>query len=115
MSKLYSTIETLCKQQKINVTELCKQTKVSRAALSDLKQGRTKKLSSESLEKIAAYFGVTVNYLLQNTEIKPMLNELAMDGVTLMYDGAPIGEKTMEAFKASLEKAIAILEEEHGD
>ena len=46
-------------------------------------------------------------------DVEPMLNDLkskAAEGITLMYDGKPIDKKTMKAFEASLEAAIALLE-----
>ena len=61
---LYERIEALCKERGINVTEMCRQTEITRAKLSDLKMKRTKSLSAQTLAKIAGYFGVSVDYLL---------------------------------------------------
>lgn len=68
MDDLYSKIETLCKKHNTNVTIMCKEAGVSRSPLTDLKMGRSKSLSSETLSKIASYFGVSVDYLLGNEE-----------------------------------------------
>ena len=77
--------------------------------------------------KIANYFGITVEELLneekeksparseQENDIKEALTSMrqkALDGVTLMYDGEPIDEETMEAFEASLRFAIKVLEDQ---
>ena len=63
MSELYNKIAALCAEKGITVTELCRQCKISRASLSDLKVGRKKNLSTKNLSKIADYlrerFGVT--------------------------------------------------------
>lgn len=68
MDDLYSKIETLCKKHNTNVTIMCKEAGVSRSPLTDLKMGRSKSLSSETLSKIASYFGVSVDYLLGNEQ-----------------------------------------------
>lgn len=79
--------------------------------------------------KIANYFGITVEELMNDEdtknspaqteqendndikEILASMREKALEGVTLMYDGAPIDEETMEAFEASLRFAIKVLED----
>lgn len=66
MSTLYNRIETLCREHRVSVTTLSKDAGVSRASLSDLKMGRKQSLSAETLSKIGAYFGVSVDYLLGN-------------------------------------------------
>lgn len=66
MGNLYDKIEALCGEQGISITTMCKNAGISRAPLSDLKMGRSKILSSSTLSKIAAYFGVSVDYLLGN-------------------------------------------------
>ena len=42
---------------------MCTDSKVSRASLSDLKMGRKKALSAETLSKIAGHFGVPMDFL----------------------------------------------------
>lgn len=64
MSDLYKRIESLCLEKKISITTMCKESGASRASLSDLKVGRKQKLSADTLSKIAAYFGVSVDFLL---------------------------------------------------
>lgn len=64
MNTLYETIEQLCETQNINATRLCKSIGISRGILTDLKMGRKKMLAAETLSKIAAYFGVSVEYLM---------------------------------------------------
>lgn len=77
MSELYKNIETLCIRNKTNITVMCKESGASRGALSDLKVGRTQKLSTDTLTKIADYFGVSVDYLLgkENTKKAPAKQE----------------------------------------
>lgn len=72
MSDLYNRIEELCKTNNETITTMCKESGASRASLSDLKVGRKQNLSTETLSKIAAHFGVSVDYLLgQETKIAP--------------------------------------------
>ncbi len=66
MSNLYNNIEDLCRSKKITITEMCRNANVSRASLTDLKMGRKQSLSTETVSKIAAFFNVTVDYLLGN-------------------------------------------------
>lgn len=72
MSDLYNRIEKLCKDHNESITTMCKESGASRASLSDLKVGRKQSLSADTLSKIAAHFGVSVDYLLgKETEKAP--------------------------------------------
>ena len=72
MSNLYNRIEALCKSNNVSITTMCKESGASRASLSDLKVGRKQSLSAETLSKISAYFGITVDFLLgKETEKAP--------------------------------------------
>lgn len=64
MSDLYSNIHSLCEKEGIKDGTLCANIGIRRSFLSELKAGRTKSLSAEVLSKIAAYFNVSVDYLL---------------------------------------------------
>lgn len=64
MSDLYSNIHALCEKEGIKDGTLCGNIGIRRSFLSELKAGRTKSLSTEVLSKIAAYFNVSVDYLL---------------------------------------------------
>lgn len=68
MSDLYNRIESLCKDNGINITTMCKETGASRGSLTDLKAGRSVTLSQKALLKIADYFNVTVDYLISGTK-----------------------------------------------
>ena len=70
MYNMYETINRLCKESGISVSELCRNIRVSRSTLSELKLGRTKSLSSEITAKISNYFNVSVDYLLGESDIK---------------------------------------------
>lgn len=63
MSNLYENIEYMCKQNNINVTQLCAIVQVSRSAFSELKAGRSKDISSSNRKKVATFFNVDLEYL----------------------------------------------------
>ena len=64
LNDLYARIEALCQACQMNITAMCREIGVSRASLTDLKMGRTQNLSADTLRKIAAFFGVSVDYFL---------------------------------------------------
>lgn len=68
MCNMYEVIEDLCRSQGIRPGKLCTELGISRGILSDLKAGRTRRLSADNMAKISGYFGVTADYLLGNTE-----------------------------------------------
>lgn len=70
MCKMYGTIEALCEIRGIKPGKMCTELGISRGTMSDLKAGRTKKLSAENIEKISKYFGVSTDYLLTGEDTK---------------------------------------------
>jgi transcriptional regulator with XRE-family HTH domain len=64
MLNLYNRIAELCTQNNVSITTMCRESGVSRASLSDLKVGRKQGLSSDTLQKIASYFGVPSDYFI---------------------------------------------------
>lgn len=68
MCKMYGIIEALCATKGIKPGKMCADLGISRGVIGDLKAGRTKKLSSENVAKIASYFGVSADYLLGDGE-----------------------------------------------
>jgi transcriptional regulator with XRE-family HTH domain len=68
MSKLYETIEALCEKNGIRPGSLCTRLGISRSLMTDLKMGRKKTVSAETAQKIAGYFGVSVGYLLGESD-----------------------------------------------
>ena len=69
MSELYNRIMSLCEQKGVSGYRLCKDIVMQPSVLTDLKMGRQNGLSAKNADKIAAYFGVSVGYLL-GTETK---------------------------------------------
>ena len=64
MDSLYENIQALCEKQGIRPGRLCDELGISRGLMTDLKMGRKKGVSAQTAQKIAAYFGVSVGYLL---------------------------------------------------
>lgn len=64
MGNLYENIQSLCQSQGIRPGRLCDELGISRGLMTDLKMGRKKGVSAQTAQKIAAYFGVSVGYLL---------------------------------------------------
>lgn len=74
MGNLYNTIIDLCKQKGITGGKMCTDLGISKGTLTDLKMGRQKSLSTGKAQMIAAYLGVSVDYLLGEKEKAPTEN-----------------------------------------
>ena len=72
MGTLYENILALCDSRGIKGGKMCTDLGISKGLLTDLKMGRRTGVSAATAQKIAAYFGVTVGYLLgEETENAP--------------------------------------------
>lgn len=122
MSDLYKRIDSICKENGTNVTALCKKAGVGRATLSELNAGRTKTLNADTVTKLAAALGVSVDYLL-GAEAKeaPALTEKDRRDVAkdvyqimqslessgeLMFDGVPMSEESKAAMAAAMKVGL---------
>lgn len=70
MCTLYESIISLCKERGIKGGRMCTDLGLSKSLLSDLKSGRKKGITSETAQKIADYFSVTVDRVLNGEETK---------------------------------------------
>ena len=110
MYNLYENIYALCSEHHITPGGLCGELGFRRSVLSDLKNGRKKSLDTTTLVKIADYFGVSVDYLLNgaNTKKAPTDNDgreiphaayrevLQEGGIRLLLDtDAKVSEDTL--------------------
>ena len=77
MCTLYERIIDLCKERGVTGSRMCLDLGLSKSTLSNMKSGRTAGLSAVTAQKIAAYFGVSVGYLLgeEEKEEKPTAND----------------------------------------
>ena len=64
MCNLYETILNLCESKGIKGGKLCTDIGISKGLITDLKMGRRTGVSAVTAQKIAAYFDVSVGYLL---------------------------------------------------
>ena len=92
MANLYDTIQSLCDNQGIRPGRLCDELGLSRGLMTDLKMGRKKSVSAETAQKIAAYFGVSVGYLLGHegsdpVHISPAGKQDILDDVDVAFYG----------------------------
>lgn len=87
---MYDLFEKLLKERNVTAYQVSKATGISTGSLSDWKNGRSSP-KTDKLQKIADYFGVTVDYLITgNEKEKPALNEdeLIKDEFVAFYGGA---------------------------
>lgn len=118
MSDLYNKIEGLCKKRGVNITQMCKESGVSRASITDLKMGRKQALSSMTLSKIAAYFNVSVDYLIGNDQKEKAAIDVVDDDLQEYLDelrSRPekrmLFSVTKNATKSQIEAIVKMLEE----
>lgn len=64
MCNLYEHIKTACESKGITVSAMCLQLGMSKSVLSDLKSGRKKTLSADTLGRIAGFLQVSADSLL---------------------------------------------------
>ena len=76
MGNLYDTILSLCNDKGIRPGRLCDELGLSRGLMTDLKMERKKTVNAQTAQKIAAYFGVSVGYLLGEEESQDVLEEV---------------------------------------
>lgn len=76
MGNLYDTILSLCDSKGIRPGRLCDELGLSRGLMTDLKMERKKTVNAQTAQKIAAYFGVSVGYLLGEEESRDVLDEV---------------------------------------
>lgn len=79
MNALYNVIEFLCRQNDVNVTTMCKEASVPRSNLTDLKMGRQSGLSAKNLGKVARYFGMSSEDIIDLAEAPGILELVARD------------------------------------
>lgn len=68
-SILFDRIQSLCIEHGVSISGMCKELDISRGSLTNLKMRGTT-LSAPALQKIAKYFGMTVDELMSNAEPK---------------------------------------------
>lgn len=114
---VFERIESLRKSQKISQGRLEKELGFSNGSISKWK---TSMPTLERLQKIADYFGVTIDYLTTGEEtnassykngditdqIDKIMLELESEDGPLFYDGKPIDDRKMAILRNALEIAF---------
>ena len=125
MGNLYEKIAEACKQKGTNPSAMCLALGMSKSTLSDLKSGRKKSLSSETILKIANYLEVSSDILLstdsqqtKNTstltsrdqhdiakDLEAFMKEMDQGG-DLMFDGNPLSDEAKESIVAAMKLGL---------
>lgn len=86
MSDLYNRIISLCKEKNVSGYRMCKDIGIQPSILTDLKMGRQNGLSAKNADKMAAYFAVSVGYLLgTDTKKAPTDGERIVSDDDIMF------------------------------
>lgn len=86
MGNLYENIQSLCESKGIRPGRLCDELELSRGLITDLKMGRKKSISAQTAQKIAAYFGVSVGFLLGSSGSSAESHDI-LDDVDVAFYG----------------------------
>lgn len=138
MSTVYEKIVELCNNKGVTPGKMCNDLGYSRNTMTALKNGRSTTLKLDKSQRIAAYFGVSVDYLLGNEpkekpvtdsdgfteaerrdialEVERMMADLENQG-DLMFDGDPATPEALQtirtAFEIGLTNARRLNKEKH--
>lgn len=102
MCTLYKNILELCEARSVKPGKLCDDLNISRSLMSDLKHGRKQSVRVETAQKIADYFGVTVDRVLGNEQKNKPTTEIGDE----LYPGA---DSLTEENKAKVREYIQLL------
>lgn len=76
MCTLYESIKSLCDAKGVKPGKMCVDLKISKSTMTDLKSGRRSGVSMDTAQKIADYFGVSVDRVLGSGQKEtPALSE----------------------------------------
>ena len=85
MDSLYDNILALCNRNGIRPGRLCDELGLSRSLMTDLKMGRKKTVNAQTAQKIADFLGVSVAYLLGQSQERS--NPDVLDKVDVAFYG----------------------------
>lgn len=128
MVNMYSILKSLCADNGITITDMCRASGVPRSSIGNLASGSTQQLSARNMQKLAAYFGVSVDYLLGNEqkekpaptdgdglteadrrdiaeELEQLMDEMTRSG-DLMFDGDPATPEAIESLRNAMEMGL---------
>lgn len=127
MVNMYSILKSLCADKGITITDMCRASGVPRSSVGNLASGSTQQLSARNMQKLAAYFGISVDYLLGNeqkekpatdsdglteadmldiaVELEQLMDEMTRSG-DLMFDGDPATPEAIESLRNAMEMGL---------
>ena len=105
MGTLYKKIISLCDEKGIKGGKMCTDIGMSKGILTDLKMGRQSGISTANAQKIASYFGVSVDYLLgeEDKEKQSVENELSERKKLFMQKVATMSDAQLERLEQILD------------
>lgn len=83
---MYEKIYELCLEKGIKPAGLCKATGIPKSTLTELKQGRTKNLSIQTLNKIVNYFKVSPSYFYDSTDSVDNIRDELFEKRKILFD-----------------------------
>lgn len=105
----FERIKELAKKRGLSLNQVEEKLGYSKNTLYSLKR---QKVSSDRLQEIADYFGVSTDYLLGRTENPAIAGEKApdheielddLDGRIMLFDGKPLSDDDKRAIKGIIE------------
>lgn len=115
MADLYKIIEGLLKEKGVSGAQMSRDLGMSRSFMTELRKGRAKSVKTETAQRLADYFNVSVDYLLGNVS-DPFFSvdnasTLADINDTSAYEKTPtLTKKDERDIAKSLESIMADLE-----
>lgn len=101
MGTLYERLQELCKDKGVSGSRMCLDLGLSKSTMSDLKNGRIKCISLPTAQKMAGYFGISVDELYDGADKK--------EKPTAQGDGLSENQQKLIEFARSLSEDQAAL------
>ena len=102
-------LKKLRKKEKLTQKDIATFLNISQPAYQHFESGK-KKMNLETMEKLADYFNVSIDYLLGKTDIPDFDLEIDIDNAidnSVAYDGTPITDNDREIIKDFLKDYFA--------
>lgn len=128
---MYEIFEQLLQKRGVTAYRVAKETGVTQTALSNWKSGRSTP-TTKTLQKIADYFGVTIDYLMTGKEpeeqneptltakdqrdiqqILDQTREQLMSQEGLMFDGDPVSPEAIESILAAMQIGMEMVKKKN--
>lgn len=98
MADMWERIDLLLAQRGISGAKMSSDLGMSRSFMTELRKGRAKSIKLDTAQRIAAYFGVSVNYLLDGAEEAASSRPVSDDDIKFALFGGD-GEITDEMYE----------------